>query len=168
MLYFAYGSNLHPARLGDRTPSAQLVTTGFIGGRQLVFHKVGRDGSAKCDALHTENPDSTVFGALFRLDRRDIPTLDTFEALGAGYDREILSVSTSTGTLQAFAYIAQAQYVDPDLKPFHWYKQLVIAGAELHQFPDRYITAISAVHSKADPQPQRAAKNLGVLLDPMP
>ncbi|MEM9567182.1 MAG: gamma-glutamylcyclotransferase family protein [Cyanobacteria bacterium P01_E01_bin.34] len=165
MLYFAYGSNLHPARLRDRTPSAQLITTGFTCSRQLVFHKVGRDGSAKCDALLAEDPDSTVFGAVFQLDERDISTLDRYEALGVGYQREILSVSTATGTLQAFAYIAQAQYVDPSLTPFHWYKQLVIAGAKLHQFPKSYIASIAAVRSTPDPQLQRATKNLGVLPD---
>ncbi|MGK7913388.1 MAG: gamma-glutamylcyclotransferase family protein [Synechococcus sp.] len=165
MLYFAYGSNLHPARLRDRTPSAQFITTGCIRGRQLVFHKIGKDGSAKCDALLAKTPESTVFGALYRLDQRDIPTLDKFEALGAGYDREILSVATATATLQAFGYIAQAQYIDPNLTPFHWYKQLVIAGAKLHQFPERYIASIAAVRSTPDPQLQRATKNLGVLPD---
>ena len=166
MLYFAYGSNLHPARLGDRAPSAQLITTGFVRGRSLVFHKVGRDGSAKCDALLSENLNSTVLGALYQLDQRDLPTLDKFEALGAGYERQILSVSTAKGMLQAFAYIAQAQYVDPNLKPFHWYKHLVMAGARLHQFPDRYVASIAAVDSTSDPIAERAAKNLGIVSEP--
>lgn len=165
MLYFAYGSNLHPARLGDRTPSAQLMTTGCVRGRCLVFHKIGQDGSAKCDALLSADPDSTVFGALYQLDPREFPTLDRFEALGAGYDRQVLSVSTATRTLQAFAYIAQTHYVAPDLKPFHWYKRLVIAGAKRHQFPERYIASIAAVDSMADPIAERAAKNLGILPD---
>ncbi|MEL7085633.1 MAG: gamma-glutamylcyclotransferase family protein [Cyanobacteria bacterium P01_A01_bin.3] len=168
MFYFAYGSNLHPARLSDRTPSAQLITTGCVRGRCLVFHKIGRDGSAKCDALLSAHSNSTVFGALYQLDPQDIPTLDKFEALGAGYNREILSISTETRTLQAFAYIAQAQYVNPDLKPFHWYKQLVIAGAKLHQFPVPYIASIAAIDTIPDPKIERAAQNLGVLPDAMP
>ena len=166
MLYFAYGSNLHPARLQARTPSAQLITTGRVRGRRLVFHQVGQDGSAKCDALLSVDPDSTVFGALFQLDQQDIPILDKFEALGAGYEHEILSVSTGTGALEALAYIAQAHHTDPGLKPFHWYKQLVIAGAKLHQFPPPYIASIAAVDSTSDPDAERAAQNLGVLPQP--
>ena len=165
MLYFAYGSNLHPARMSDRTPSAELIATGLILGRQLVFHKVGRDGSAKCNAPESDDLQASVFGAVYRLDAQDVPKLDKFEALGAGYERELLSVSTQVGHLEAFAYIAQPQFIDPVLKPFHWYKHLVIAGAKLHQFPDRYIAAISAVGSTSDPQSGRAEKNLRVLAD---
>ena len=50
MLYFAYGSNLSSARMAARVPSARVVARAQLPGHALRFHKVGRDGSAKCDA----------------------------------------------------------------------------------------------------------------------
>jgi hypothetical protein len=55
MLYFAYGSNMSVSRLVARTPSAQPLGRCALRGHQLRFHKVGGDGSAKCDAFHTGN-----------------------------------------------------------------------------------------------------------------
>ena len=37
MLYAAYGSNLHPVRLRERVPSAELLGTGVLEGRELRF-----------------------------------------------------------------------------------------------------------------------------------
>ena len=46
MLYAAYGSNLHPARLSRRAPSAEFVGTALLPGWELRLHKRGQDGSA--------------------------------------------------------------------------------------------------------------------------
>ncbi len=163
MLYFSYGSNLYPARLHARAPSARLVTTGFSVGHRLAFHKLGQDGSAKCDAPPAKNHDARVYGALYHLGASDMRHLDRVEGLGAGYDKAILSIVTKSGPLEAFAYLAQPGFIDPRLQPFHWYKRLVFAGARYHCFPESYRADISAVESIPDPQPDRAADNLSVL-----
>ena len=66
LLYFAYGSNLHPTRLGDRAPSVELVGTAVLEGHALRFHKRGADGSGKCNALATGSrlSDAQKFGAI--------------------------------------------------------------------------------------------------------
>ena len=50
LLYFAYGSNLHPERLRERVPSAESLGVARLEAHVLRFHKRGRDGSGKCDA----------------------------------------------------------------------------------------------------------------------
>ena len=37
--------------------------------------------------------------------------------------------------LQAFAYVANNQFIDRELKPYCWYRSLVIAGARYHDSP---------------------------------
>ena len=71
MLYFAYGSNLSSLRLQQRVPSARLVTTGRLLQHALLFHKIGRDGSAKCNAFYTGLEADTLYGALYRIEPKD-------------------------------------------------------------------------------------------------
>jgi hypothetical protein len=162
-LYFSYGSNLLPARLTARAPSARLVSTGYCVGRRLAFHKVGRDGSAKCDAPSTPGSVSRIYGALYEMDAADTKTLDDIEGVGNGYDTATLSVVTTSGHLDAFAYLAQPVFVRPGLAPFEWYKLLVLEGARYHGFPQRYRASIASVKSVPDPDSDRRTENLSAL-----
>lgn len=55
MKYFAYGSNMSLLRLWQRVPSAVRIGVFTLQGHQLRFHKLGKDGSGKCDAYQTNN-----------------------------------------------------------------------------------------------------------------
>ena len=83
--YFAYGSNMSIARLRSRVPSARSLGCCRLEEHDLRFHKAGRDGSAKCDALHTGRKQDLVHGVLFRIDALERPALDMAEGLGHGY-----------------------------------------------------------------------------------
>lgn len=166
MLYFAYGSNLHPARLAARAPSARLVSTGYCRGRRPAFHKVGQDGTGKCDAPVATEPDARVFGAVYELVGADLAALDGVEGLGAGYLRERLAVRTGGGVVEADAYLAQPGFVDPARAPFDWYLELVLAGARYHGFPAGYVAALAATPTVPDADRRRAADNLSVLAGP--
>ena len=73
MHYFAYGSNMLTRRLAavDRAPSARPIAIGTLPGRRLRFHKIGLDGSGKCDAALTGKDSDRIYGVLFELDRAD-------------------------------------------------------------------------------------------------
>jgi cation transport regulator ChaC len=159
ILYFAYGSNMLSRRLcaADRTPSAVAVVTGFVKGRRLTFDKVGSDGSGKCDIEATDNLDDRVYGVLYKINKSEKPTLDKIEGLGKGYKEEIVDVVTSSGTYQAVAYVATSK--EPALRPYHWYKAIVIAGAVEHSLPESYIEWIRTVDSKPDPNINRRSQN---------
>jgi len=154
-LCFAYGSNLHPRRIGGRIASARLVATGSVPGRRLAFHKVGMDGSAKCDAPRGRG---RVYGALYALDEDDWPLLDGYEGCGAGYERAPLEVRVGDEVVQATTYLAQPGHIDPELRPYDWYIRLVVAGAVYHRFPSEYIEEIAAVPACVDPDEERAAE----------
>ena len=147
--YLAYGSNLHPLRLSARTPSARLVGTDEIRGWQLVFHKRGQDGSGKCNIRRAEGK---VFAAVYELDASDLETLDGIEGVNRGYQRHTLQA-------QAFgrceAYLAEQSHVDPQIRPFCWYRRLVLEGCRYHGFPADYVAPIHSVDHVRDEDPAR-------------
>jgi len=166
MLYFAYGSNLFPPRLARRAPSARVVQTGRVLGRTLAFHKIGRDGSGKCDIPGVASGTAIVYGALIQIDEADWLELDRVEGAGKGYVRTGLTVDTDAGPVDADTYLALPKVIDPSLRPFHWYKQLVLEGARVHGFPELYLDAIRAVQAIQDDDADRARDELEVLRSP--
>jgi hypothetical protein len=63
--YFAYGSNLHPVRLIERVPSANLVGVIGLSKHRLAFQKRSKDGSSKCNLFQTGSASDLVYGAIY-------------------------------------------------------------------------------------------------------
>ncbi|WP_440997908.1 gamma-glutamylcyclotransferase family protein [Arhodomonas sp. SL1] len=167
--YFAYGSNLHPLRLGLRTPGCRLLGTAALPDYQLRFHKRSDgDGSAKADARHTGAGDDRVLGAVYEMRDDEIPVLDRIEGLGpGGYRVTTETVSLNGEALTVFLYVAVDSHIVPDWRPFAWYRDLVWHGARWQGFPADYVETIAAVQARPDPEPQRSADNRR-LLEVMP
>lgn len=154
--YFAYGSNMHPIRLGERVPSSKLISIATVSGYALRFHKRGQDSSAKCNMLFTGKADEVVHGVLYSMLASQRVQLDVAEGLGKGYDIHQLEFDTATGNQKAFCYIAEPSAIDESLKPFDWYKELVVRAVEHHGFPEDYIQSIRMIASMQDPDQARA------------
>ena len=165
MRYFAYGSNMLAQRLRapDRTPSAKFLTAARLKGHVLKFHKRSRDGSGKCSAFETGNPNDEVHGIVFEIGETEKPALDKAEGLGKGYGEKVVHLTTSHQNLSAFTYIATADYIDNSLRPYTWYKDLVVAGAKQHSLPRRYIRQLEAVETQEDPDSERASRERQIL-----
>lgn len=161
LLYYAYGSNLHPARLGARIPSSQLLGVAEISGYQLLFHKRGADLSAKCNAFYSGDPEHLLLGALFSMEAHEKPMLDEIE--GAGYVVSDVIVQHKGEELRAFMYVAEQDYIDNTLVPYQWYRDFVYLGAEFLCFPDQYVRALIDVDAIDDPDAERHARNEQVL-----
>ena len=145
--YFAYGSNMSTARLRERTPSAQALGTGRLPRHALRWHKLGRDGSGKCDALFTGDQADTVWGVLFDVAWAEKPRLDAAEGLGIGYFDIEVQVATATGTVHARTYQAWPDKIDTALRPFDWYKEHVLRGAHEHGLPVAYVAGIERIET---------------------
>ena len=146
-------------RLRARTPSAMPVGRARLDGRRLAFHKVGRDGSGKCDVP----PDAggCVHGVLFRLAEAELALLDAFEGCGAGYERQAVRVMPDAGgAVTALTYVATR--IDARLRPFDWYLRHVLAGAREHGLPADYVAGIDAVLAVRDPDAARRRRELQV------
>ncbi len=160
-LNFSYGSNMLTRRLSERVPSAQLVTVAVLSGYEMHWHKVSKDGSGKCDIVQNNEVQSKVIGVIYKIHRSEKPLLDKAEGLGNGYEEKLVFLETEIGQLQAFTYYATN--IDPLAKPYTWYKDLVVAGAEQHSLPEEYILQLKSVACKTDSDNNRTKKNLANL-----
>lgn len=154
---FAYGSNMLSARMRhpERVPSARPIGVGYITGHRLSFDKVSKDGSGKCDAEQTQEVGDRVYGVLYSVDQSQKYRLDGAEGLNAGYKEKPVEVVTARGVTPAVVYCATTK--DFSLKPYHWYKALVVAGAIEHRLPFGYVELLRTVESLPD---QDAARRI--------
>lgn len=163
MHYLAYGSNLHPLRLALRVPSARLLGTTRLDGYRLTFQKRSTDGSSKCTLEVTSDLRDMVYGAVYDIPSGEAHLLDEAEGLGNGYRKTHLRVNLGDKPCTAFLYLASRSHISND-RPYHWYKNLVLAGARRHRFPADYILQIADVSSKPDPAQNRRIEMENLLI----
>jgi hypothetical protein len=179
--YFAYGSNLCLPRLRHRVRAAEPVGPAVLRGHVLRWHKRGRDGSGKCTIEPCADESMVVRGALFRLPESALAMLDRIEGVGRGYRVATVSVSvtvgagvgvgagvegvrgTGAGTVSARTYVAEPDFVEPSLRPFAWYRDLVAFGAEAHGSPAEYVATVRQVLAIEDADVERARIERGFM-----
>ncbi|MCP5419289.1 MAG: gamma-glutamylcyclotransferase [Gammaproteobacteria bacterium] len=161
--YFAYGSNLHPTRLRQRTPSCQSLGVAVLFSHALRFHKRGGDGSGKCNVLPTGDPQDQVYGAVYALVADERMALDRAEGLGHGYTLVTRTLRLPGVEREIFYYSADPAYIDDALRPYQWYKDLVIHGSRFHRLPLLYQRALQEVTAVPDIDPRRNALHRHIL-----
>jgi AIG2-like family len=153
-VYFAYGSNMLLERLAARCPSARRLGIVIAGGHTVDFSKRGADGSGK--AALVRHAKRATFGVLFEIALCERDALDRYE--GPGYQRvddfQVLAVS-GLELVSASTYLPCAS--EPDLMPYDWYLQLVVAGCEQSLFPGAYTDRLRRIAFMADPEPARGS-----------
>ncbi|MFQ6006886.1 MAG: gamma-glutamylcyclotransferase family protein [Woeseia sp.] len=157
MLYAAHGSNLHPVRLSLRLPGSRFLGTGVVPGRKLRFHKRSIDHSGKCNIV--EGNDS-VYVSVYELSEEEKTKLDAIEGVGSGYSVQTINIP---GFSECLTYIAADTHIDEALRPYSWYKELVLAGCESLGFPEGYVTMIQNISAIDDPDEHRHAINMGIV-----
>jgi len=161
MYYFSYGSNMSTQRILERVPSAERIGIGVLEQHELKFHKISKDGSAKCDARKTGNAEHVIYGVLFLIPESEKNVLDRKEGLGNGYEEKNVLIRVRDGSeVHAFTYYATN--TDSSLKPFDWYKEHVVRGARENSFPDDYVRIIEAIEFHVDTDSKRRDKELSI------
>src|SRR5210317_591378 len=163
MLYFSYGLNMSSRRLLERAPSATFLSIATLKEHRLRFHKKSRDGSGKCDAEYTANPDDCVIGVVFIMSASDKKELDRKECLGFGYEAKTVTVILENGNrIETSTYFTpqggikkNAIETDATLNPWSWYKKHVLRGARENNLPHDYISIIEIIESSPDPDMDR-------------
>lgn len=156
-LYFAYGSNMLPARLVARCPSALVHGKATANGFDVEFSKESKDGSGKATLISDKDLRSP--GVLFEIEMDELKALDRAEGAGYGYDRvENFSVELNENgeTVSATTYIASQ--TNQHLKPFDWYLALVIAGAHHHGLGETYIERLRLIEHIVDAEHSRKGR----------
>ena len=146
--YFAYGSNMLRERLRARCKSASVLGVAVASGYSIIFGKRSDDGSGKATIVKSDVNRSSVYGVLFEIKGTELSELDKFERCGNGYDRNDsfdVELIVDGKQLQVTTYIASLDYVDSTLKPYDWYKALVLAGALQNALNSTYIKNLRAI-----------------------
>ncbi|MCP5197632.1 MAG: gamma-glutamylcyclotransferase [Gammaproteobacteria bacterium] len=129
-------------------------------GHALCFHKVGKDGTAKCDAYYTGGVEK-VYGVVFAIDPMEKENLDRVEGLGQGYEEKTVDLQNDFGQiLQAKTYYAT--HLDPRLKPLSWYVGHVLIGAREANLPTHYLSSIESIESLEDEDRRRDAEERAI------
>jgi len=160
LLYFAYGSNLCLRRLKSRVPGAEVAGRAALGGFDLQWNKRSVDGSAKCNIAPSPRRDAAVHGVLIQLQMGERALLDRIEE---GYREYAIAVEMGGESLSAFTYVARRSRIDDSLKPYSWYRPLVLAGAEALALPSDYVTRLREVEAIRDPDTERERRNRACL-----
>ncbi len=141
--YFAYGSNMNPARMRERGIDFVHAEGAALAGFALCFDK--RAGN-RDDAGHANirwQPGTRVHGVLYRLRHAEgITQLDPFERTPVNYSREVYLLAPATGgaPVPAWVYVANAAAIRPGLRPEPGYLAHLLAGEAL--LPAAYVQAL--------------------------
>ena len=154
-LYFAYGSNMLEQRLTKRVKSAEFFSNAWIRGYEVRFRKISIDGSGKADLVQTGNPEDIVHGVVYQFDPYERDALNEAER---GYDRTPIQVHTDCGDRDVTTYLARRGRIDESLKPYTWYRDLILCGAEQHGMPEDYRGKLGKIHGIPDPDENRREK----------
>jgi cation transport regulator ChaC len=150
--YFAYGSNMAPAQMTARCPSALMVCVVVLTGHRLVFNRSGsyRPGGV---ANIEPAPGERVYGVMWKLARDEFQSLDQTEDPRA-YRRERLRVHSQDGQpYDCHAYLAMADQADvPDC---NYLDTLIQAGRDVG-LPPEYLAGLDARRPPAQPIPRQA------------
>lgn len=149
--YFAYGSNMNPARVEARIGSTRRALPGVLADHGLRFDKASRvDGISHANVV--PSPGERVEGALFELQEpRQIHRMDPFEGYPHDYDRHRLSIHTGHGPIEAWVYIAAPGTTAAALRPAREYLAHLLAGeAFLSPAYHARLAEVEAVHGLDD------------------
>ncbi|MEO4049269.1 gamma-glutamylcyclotransferase family protein [Pseudomonas sp. CAU 1711] len=129
--YFAYGSNMNPARMQARGLRVVEALAGHLPGYRLCFDKRAHDHPGRAYANIRHSHAGRVEGVLYRLaDEAEMLKLDHFEGTPVFYSRERMPIETARGALSAWLYIANPAWRSEGLAPSRAYLDHLLAGRE--------------------------------------
>lgn len=131
ILYFAYGSNMHPRVMQARCPGARPLGTARLDGWRFLISKRGT-------ASIWPAAGRAVHGVLWKCNLAHIQALDAYEGVRWGnYLRRRLMVVRRGGYVSAFVYTGNRHM--PGVGRSNYLLSAVIPGARRFGLPENYI-----------------------------
>jgi gamma-glutamylcyclotransferase (GGCT)/AIG2-like uncharacterized protein YtfP len=146
--YFAYGSNMNPARVSARGLRYETICSGLLSEFRLTFDKQSRDHQGSGHANVAAAPSSRVEGVLYRLcSPEEIARMDPFENAPVNYRRERVRVAMGDTAarveVDAWTYIANPAVLRAGLRPERAYLAHLLAGRPY--LSDNYFAWLSSI-----------------------
>lgn len=149
--YFAYGSNMNPARMLARGLLHKHCEAAELRGFELVFNKQShlRDGVAYANIAVSTS--AAVEGVLYVLkDAQQLALMDQYEGTPVRYSRDVFHITTASGCYSAWVYTANPAYVKTGLLPESNYLEHLLSA-------EQYLS--ESYFSKLKQQPCLASRN---------
>ena len=128
IFYFAYGSNMNPARMTRRVGEFTILGRGVLIDYQFVFNKIARDKIGDGYANVMTSAGDLVEGVIYQFD--EIRKLDKPEGYPIHYDRKLMTISIDGGFVEAWVYFARTSRISEGLKPSKSYLEHILLGKE--------------------------------------
>lgn len=143
-LYFAYGSNMDGPHLRDHCPSAVSLGAARLDGHRLAFlRRSARTGTGVADVV--VDPGATVWGAVWKIDERDLGALDLKEGEGHAYARRETLVTLRSDDAEVLVHVYTViSKKDHEVTPSREYLLRMVTAAERHGLPADYVAALRA------------------------
>jgi gamma-glutamylcyclotransferase len=144
--YFAYGSNMHDSAFRERRRMKPVEwRAGRIIGYRLRFNLEGRPKGKAAPANICPDPNTEVWGVMYRITRRELLRLNSTEGVpGRGYRPACLIAQDIDGNrLPVVAYSAVGKPTDgtPTLR----YMTLLREGARAYGLPEHWLHYLDSV-----------------------
>lgn len=132
MKYFSYGSNMSEKRMVNRGLQPSNKQLAFLDNYKFIINKRSYKNPNIGYANVVEREGSVVEGILYEVKDNEIQLLDRFEGYPKHYDRKILNLRLSNGTLvEGVVYIANFGWTSPrQLKTTSEYKNFILEGKD--------------------------------------
>jgi gamma-glutamylcyclotransferase len=158
MAYFAYGSNLSPRRMAERTGSAFSLGVCHLRDHRLAFNKRALRTPGGVFANIVASPGDTVWGVAYRCTPQALQALDLAEGVAGGhYQRRAVQVVTLVGgSLPALTYVAGPDFLCAEGEPATDYLHHIVSGARQHGLPAAYVLTLAERVPKEVPTEGRA------------
>lgn len=144
--YFAFGANMHDSAFRERRQMQPLEwRPGRIAGYRLRFNLEGRPKGRAAPANIALDPQSEVWGVLYKITRKELLWLDHTEGVpGRRYRHQWVDAEDIEGrTMRAVTYIADGKETDgnPSLR----YLTLLREGARAHGLPEHWVAYLESI-----------------------
>ena len=141
--YFAYGSNMNPARVAERGLQVLSIETGILRAYHLTFDKVSSHHAGEGHANIVYRSGSQVEGVLYQLQHSgEILKMDPYEKAPINYGRDVVEIGCEDGVKWAWTYFANDAVRAPGCCPSRSYLDHLLAGREY--LSDEYFAALQS------------------------
>ncbi|TQV67781.1 gamma-glutamylcyclotransferase [Exilibacterium tricleocarpae] len=134
--YFAYGSNMNPARMATRGMGVVSIQPGRLANLRLSFNMRVANAPGNSHANVVYEAGAEVEGVLYRLtDPAEMVKMDPFESAPRSYSRDIFPIETPAGTVPGWVYIGNQAVLEEGLRPPRDYLEHLLAGRDFLSEP---------------------------------
>jgi len=169
-LYFAYGSNMHYARLENRVKSLEKMCVAYLPEYRLRTNKQSDDGSGKANIEQSRLNSDVVWGVVWSIAKSDRYKLDKAEGYYENrHDShykpiEVIVFDEDGLSWKALTYIAcEGRTSSVDLPLFKWYYEYLIRGADGNNLPLKFQAMLNRFEIIEDPDILRNNENMNIV-----